>query len=589
VQGDGKLLIGGSFDEVNGVRRPGIARLNVDGTLDGSFQNGSSGAVSSIAVQSDGKVLIGRAGQITRLNSDGTLDTNFQVGLSEGVEVYSFRLQSDGRVVVGVGFFDVNAGYYRNGIVRLNADGTLDRAFQEGLTGPGSVGWINSIAIQTEGKVLLGGNFETVNGVSRNRIARLNSDGTLDSAFQNEPGINGAVTSVAVQSDGKVIIAGGFRSVTGVSRNNIARLNSDGTLDSAFQNGLPGFFLSCGDCIPYSSVAVQRDGKVLVGGFHGIARLNSDGTLDSGFQNGLAGVDRGVKSVAMQSDGKVIIAGGFSSVNGVSRNGIARLNADGTLDSGFLNGLSGVSDSASGRGYVWSLAVESDDKVVIGGAFDTVNGQSRSGIARLSADGTLDSGFQNVLCCGGEVVYSVAIQSDAKVLVGTSGRGIARLNANGTLDTRFLGGFYDIDPVWSVAVQSDGKVIIGGHGGIARFNADGTLDIGFQRRSEGAYSVAVQSDGKVIVAGGVAEGIARLWGADYPPQIKSISQSGAHVNLSWYSISNRTYHVQYKQDLSAINWIDLAGDISATAATASKTDTTLGNANQRFYRVVFLP
>ena len=85
-------------------------------------------------------------------------------------------------------------------------------------------------------------------------------------------------------------------------------------------------------------------------------------------------------------------------------------------------------------------------------------------------------------------------------------------------------------------------------------------------------------------------GIARLWGNAYiPPEIKTLNRSGADVNLSWYAISNRTYRLQYSGDLSANNWTDLPGDVSATGATASKTDTTLGNASQRFYRVPLLP
>ena len=109
-------------------------------------------------------------------------------------------------------------------------------------------------------------------------------------------------------------------------------------------------------------------------------------------------------------------------------------------------------------------------------------------------------------------------------------------------------------------------------------------------------SVAVQSDGKVLIGGffssvnGVpAPYIARLWGTEFPPQIKSINRGGADVNLSWHAISNRTYRVQYSGSLSATNWTDLAGDISATGATASKSDTTPADASQRFYRVVLLP
>ena len=144
-----------------------------------------------------------------------------------------------------------------------------------------------------------------------------------------------------------------------------------------------------------------------------------------------------------------------------------------------------------------------------------------------------------------------------------------------------------------------------GRNSIARLNSDGTLDAGFQNGLSGVTwnsgaarveSLAVQSDGKVLIGGDFwtvngapATYFARLWGADLPPLVKSVNRSGADVNLSWYAISNRTYRVQYNGNLSATNWTDLAGDVSAASATASKTDSTLSNASQRFYRVVLLP
>jgi uncharacterized delta-60 repeat protein len=371
--------------------------------------------------------------------------------------------------------------------------------------------------------------------VSRNNIARLNADGSLDNGFLNglsgvgaPPGYFPYVHSLAAQSDGKALLVGNFTTVNDVSRNNIARLNADGTLDSGFQNGLSG--IRADPAISYypsvSSLAAQSDGKVLIGGhFHlvngvsrtNIARLNADGSLDSDFQNGLSGADGNVRFVAVQSDGKVLIGGNFSIVNGVGRKAIARLNADGSLDRGFLNGLSGVGNPFDGSS-VNSVAVQSDGKVLIGGSFYRVNGEDRVGIARLNADGKLDSGFQE----------------------GLSGVG---------------GDAYSVD---SIALQSDGKVLIGGN--FYRVN-------GVQARS-----------------------FARLWGSsDIPPLVRSINRSGGDVNLIWESIPHRTYRVQYNGNPSGNNWTDLAGDISATGATASKTDTTLSDAGQRFYRVMLLP
>src|SRR5262249_6012375 len=149
-------------------------------------------------------------------------------------------------------------------------------------------------------------------------------------------GANDAVFSVAIQSDAKVLIGGYFTKVNGVNRNRIARLNANGTLDTSFQNGLAG-----ADSGVYS-IAVQTDGKLVIGGLfttvngvsrHQIARLNQNGTLDTEFLRGLSGADSTVVSVALRRDGRVLIGGFFTKVNDVNRGPVAQLNGDGTLDS----------------------------------------------------------------------------------------------------------------------------------------------------------------------------------------------------------------------------------------------------------------
>ncbi len=532
VQTDGKVLMGGGFTMVNGIARGYIARLNADGSLDTGFGNGVAGAdnwINSIAVQADGKVLISGSftmvngvarGRIARLNTDGTLDAGFGNGLAgaDSSAVWSLALQPDGRVVIGGGFTAVN-GTTRGRVARLNADGTLDTGFANGL--PGANSYVYALAVQADGKVLIGGAFTAVNGTSRGSIARLNADGTLDTSFGNGlPGTNPSVVALAVQTDGKVLIGGGFTTVNGTACERMARLNSDGTLDTGFQNGLAGANN------PVFSVAVQSDGKVLIGGgftsVNGttrscIARLNSDGTLDAGFQNGLSGANFSVRSMVAQSDGKVLIGGDFTTVNGTARYKIARLNSDGTLDTGFQNGLSGANN------LVLCLAVQSDGKVLIGGDFTVVNGTARGHLARLNSDGTLDSGFHNGLAGADQSVWAMALQSDGKIMIGgvftavngTARGHIARLNTDGTVDTGFLNGLAGADiNVYSLAVQNNGKVLIGGvfsavngtgRNSIARLNNDGALDTGFQNGLVGAnnsvLSLAVQSDGKVLMAG----------------------------------------------------------------------------------------
>jgi uncharacterized delta-60 repeat protein len=310
---------------------------------------------------------------IARLNSNGSLDTSFNPGSGANYVVGPIVVQPDGKVLIGGGFTRMN-GVSRNGIARLNSDGSLDTSFDPGSgisdDSDWPEPWLSAVALQPDGKVLIGGNFTHVNGMSRNGIARLNSDGSLDQSF-NASARHGAPASIVVQPDGKVLIGGVFTEVNGVSRNRIARLNGDGSLDTSFDPG-------SGASFTVLSVVLQDDGRVLIGGFFGevngmsrnsIARLNGDGSVDTSFDPGAGPSDptvwTGVSSVALQSDGKVLIGGSFTQVNGMNRSGIARLNGDGSLDESF-------NSAANGSGGVESIAVQPDGKVLIGGWFTQV-------------------------------------------------------------------------------------------------------------------------------------------------------------------------------------------------------------------------
>jgi len=375
LQPDGKIIVGGDFTLFNGVAINNIARLNSDGTLDASFNpdNGfNNNVVYSISLQPDGKIIVGgyftlfngvTRNCIARLNSDGTLDLSFNPGSGFNSTVASVTLQSDGKIIVGGGFYFFN-GEARNRIARLNSDGTLDLSFNPG-SGFNNYG-LSSTTLQPDGKIVVVGDFTIFNGIVRNKIARLNSDGTLDASFKPGTGFNnGSAVSTMLQPDGKIILGGDFTLFNGEARNKIVRLNSDGTLDASFNPGI-GF----DDQV--SSTTLQPDGKIIVAGsftyVNGearniIARLNSDGTLDASFTLGFDG--NGVNSTTLQPDGKIIVAGSFTYVNGVSKNNIARL-YDCTLDplplptifvSGptrFCQGGSVSLTSSNGSSYVWS-------------------------------------------------------------------------------------------------------------------------------------------------------------------------------------------------------------------------------------------
>jgi len=505
VQSDGKILIGGQFTSVAGLPGNRIARLNPDGTRDFPFNPNADNLVFAIALQPDGKILIGGTfaniggqprNRIARLNPDGTLDTAFNP--SANGDVASIVVQPDGEILVG-GFFTLIAGQPRVGIARLNADGTAD-AFN-----PIADNFVYSIALQSDGKILAGGGFTSIGGQTRNRIARLDAATGAADAFN--PNASDAVLALAVQSNGKILVGGNFTAIAGQPRNRIARLDSDGALDSFDPNASSSIF----------SLVLQPDGKILAGGNfttiggqarNRIARLNSDGTADSFNPN----ANNLAYSIAVQSDGKILAGGYFTDIGGQTRNHIARLESDGSLDRTLALDLGGYHPSP-----VLATVTQPDGKILIGGTFIEVSGAPRHGIARLNPDGTLDTGFTPEATVPGGftvLIWAITLQPDGKILVGgifslingQARNNIARLNPDGTLDDSF--NTNTIYTVWSIALQADGKILVGaevpGGGGVysrvglARLNPDGTDDSFIPNQDGSAHLLAVQPDGKIL-------------------------------------------------------------------------------------------
>jgi uncharacterized delta-60 repeat protein len=326
-----------------------------------------------------------------------------------------------------------------------------------------SPGFVQALAVQPDGKTIVAGEFETVGGVEHLTLARLNTDGSVDATFT--PRTDGIIYSVVVQGDGKILIGGVFNTVNNETRNGIARLNADGTLESSatFDPGTGA------DNIVYS-IVLQPDGKILLGGLfdriqsvarNGIARLNADGGVDGTFDPG-TGADDAVYSVALQTDGKILIGGAFQNVAATARNRIARLDVDGGLDATFAP-ASGADDKVD------CVILQPDGKILIGGYFTTVNGTNRNRIARLTTTGALDGSFDPGTGADG-VVYTMSLQTDGKVMLGgdfqnvndTARSRIARLDANGGLDTTFDPGTGADAEVDGIALQADGNILFGG-------------------------------------------------------------------------------------------------------------------------------
>jgi len=258
----------------------------------------------------------------------GSKDETFNIGTGfSSPTVASISIQPDGKIIFGGGNFTVN---YRN-LVRLNSNGSIDSTFN---IGNGFSSNVISTSLQSDGKIIVGGNFGTFSGISQNRLVRLNSNGSKDDTFNIGSGFNGIVWSTFIQSDGKILVGGAFTTYTGSTNNYLIRLNSDGSKDTSFNIGSGfngGVF----------SIAIQSNGKILAGGgfttFTGssqnyLIRLNSDGSKDSTFNIGSGFNSTGVASISIQSDGKILVGGGFTTFTGSSQNGLIRLNSDGSKD-----------------------------------------------------------------------------------------------------------------------------------------------------------------------------------------------------------------------------------------------------------------
>jgi uncharacterized delta-60 repeat protein len=356
LQNDGRILAGGDFTSFNGVSRNRMARLNPNGTLDSSFnpRPGPNDSIRTMSVKQDGRVTAGGLftnfngaplQHLVRLNIDSSVDSTFNPGAGTDNQIFALLEQPDGKVLI-VGNFSKYRGIDRLGIARVHTNGVLDASFNPGTGANGTV-W--AVALQQDGKILIGGDFTTFNNIPRVRVARLNRDGSLDTTFGAlESGPNNSVRVITVQSDGSILIGGLFTTVNGRPYNRIARLNATGaapgSLDTSFHLGFPSDVARStnGANGVVTAIALQIDGKILVGGDftifssrtrNGITRLNSDGSLDPTINFGL-GANGAVSAIVVQPDRRIIIAGGFTMYDGIEARRIARIHGGALAGSG---------------------------------------------------------------------------------------------------------------------------------------------------------------------------------------------------------------------------------------------------------------
>lgn len=415
-------------------------------------------------------------------------------------------VQPDGKVLIGGDFTEIFPTGTRNRIARLNRDGTVDATFNPNASGP-----VYAIALQADGNIIVGGNFAAIGGQSRANIARL--EATTGAADSFSPDASMPIYALAVQPDGKILAGGSFVTIGGQTRLSIARLDpSTGQADS--------FNPSANNSV--NAITLKADGRILLGGDftslspngggtvtrNYLARINPDGTLDNAF---VPNANGSVASFAIQVDGKIIIAGAFTTVGGQARNRIARLNpADGQPDSFDPNANAAVR----------KVLIQRDGKILVGGNFDglsAIAGQMRRRIARLDpVTGQADSYDPSA---NGEI-YAIALQSDGNALVAGDFTGfnpaggslilrdrLARLERDGRVERRFDFNVLDGSGVYSTVTQPDDTIVIGGsfsspNRNFVKINSDASFNLQFFPDPNGAvYSIVTQPDGKILVGG----------------------------------------------------------------------------------------
>ncbi|HEY7642363.1 MAG TPA: delta-60 repeat domain-containing protein [Steroidobacteraceae bacterium] len=365
----------------------------------------------------------------------------------------------------------------------------------------------HAIVTQGDGKMVSAGSAFDATNNDDFAVARYNADGSLDTTFDGDgklttdfAGGSDVALAAALQADGKLLVAGeaGNGNDSDIA---VARYNSDGSLDASFGSaGKVRLDLTGADEVA-QSIAVQADGKIVVAGYIGndtgrdflVVRLNGDGSIDDdafgtqGFARlDFAGGADYVTALTLQSDGKIVLAGTANLGDAATKTdfALARYNSDGTIDGSFGAAGQATTDLGGSTDFVEALAVQSGDGKLIVAGHTSKDADANFVVARYSKDGTLDADFANggtlIEDFGGsnDYAYAVTPQSDGKILLAgytqsaSEDFAVLRLNANGAVDTTF--------------------------------GVDGKVAIDFSGGDDFAESMTPQADGKILVAGWAA-------------------------------------------------------------------------------------
>ena len=458
VTAEGRILIAGTLTGIPNSTR--LARLLPTGAYDPSFTPSSSTANTasvtgeSVLVQADNKVVFINGATITRLNANGTTDFSFLPSFIPAADAPSSLAQlPNGNVLVAGSFNSLD-----DGVVELTGTGEPAATFKPLLQRPG---FVRAVVRQTDGKLLVAGDFSAVNGQRGRRLVRFNADGTLDASYSSaSTGLDYPVADLTLDLNGRALVAtaGGVR-----------RFLTTGAADNSLTTPVFGGGTT--------RLLVQPDGRILVGGTFtsvgsvaapGFVRLLPTGAHDNLFAPavGSSGTFTTFRTFGLQPDGKVLVAGRFIPAGGTASsaiNTVARLESSGALDETFVRGSFNPN---SFQTNFTQLVVQPDDKILVAGAFTDYNGTPRPNLARLNATGSLDAGFVPPAMTGG--LNKVVLQPNNRILIGGffSGGGLpanlGRLLPDGQADASFAATAAPNSSVSALLIEPDGGLVIGG-------------------------------------------------------------------------------------------------------------------------------
>lgn len=531
---DGSMFLGGSFTIVGGVSSVYFVCLYPNGLRNPWWYANFGHYVNVIRKTADGKYLVG--GQFDQMNgfpvkglalfdSSGFMLRTFNPGVGFNQAVNDIQIRPNGNIIVGGAFTKFNDDTVGN-LVELLPNGQLNTTFPFGKSIRDSGSSVNTIQLYNNGDIIVSGKFKSYNGYDRNSLVRIKENGAIDLSLNVFSGFNGKVRTIAHYPDGRLLVGGSFTCYNGYYGKGLVRLFANGSVDSSFHIGM-----GIGANPFYSSiyqVAIQPDNKIIVAGSFfkfnnkpvgNLIRLLPNGVLDSTFYSGVAGLNGTINCLKLLKDGKMYVAGEFDTYDNSFSQKIARILPNGKRDTTFRCSDGALSGFAAN---VYALEVQNDGKILVGGFLSKYkNTNINNRIVRLWPNGDLDESFDAQQMCDGGI-YSISIQENGKIVIGGNfqnydsrvNRRIARLLSNGILDSTFYPGSIGFDArVNKVLVQPDGKILVGGlfqnlngvpQKRIIRLNPNGSVDgsISFSNGfTDSVEVISLQPDGKILVGG----------------------------------------------------------------------------------------